>query len=63
MADWDEELDASIDACANDLRETRRYLHAHPEPSREEFRTAEFLAGRLDEIGIPCQARSPRDAD
>src|SRR5205085_2358878 len=38
---------------ADDLRGTRRYLHAHPEPSGEEYRTAEFLAGRLGEAGVP----------
>ena len=55
MAEWNEELDASIDACRTICAETRRYLHAHPEPSREEFRTAEFLAARLHKIGLPCR--------
>jgi amidohydrolase len=53
MADWRAEIDAAIDAMADDLRETRRYLHANPEPSGEEYRTAELLAGRLGEAGIP----------
>ena len=53
MADWRTEIDAYLDAMADDLRSTRRYLHAHPEPSREEYRTAEFLAGRLGEVGLP----------
>lgn len=29
----------------------RRYLHQHPELSFEEFETAEFVAGRLEELG------------
>src|SRR5215813_10962189 len=53
MANWGEHIDATIDAMAEELRGTRRHLHAHPEPSREEYRTAELLAGRLGEAGIP----------
>jgi amidohydrolase len=30
----------------------RRHLHAHPELSFKEFKTAEFVAGKLREIGI-----------
>jgi amidohydrolase len=53
MVDWWAEIDASIHSMADELIGTRRFLHAHPEPSREEYRTAEFLAGRLGEAGIP----------
>ncbi len=53
MPDWRAEVDAYIDSIADELRETRRHLHAHPEPSGAEFRTAELLAGRLGEAGIP----------
>jgi amidohydrolase len=53
MADWREEIDGYIDSIADDLIATRRHLHAHPEPSREEYRTAEYLAARLGEAGIP----------
>lgn len=35
------------------LRETRRYLHMHPELSLEETNTARFVAGHLRELGIP----------
>jgi amidohydrolase len=35
------------------LREFRRRLHAHPEPSREEYQTTRFLSEQLDQRGIP----------
>ncbi|GAC1468134.1 MAG: amidohydrolase [Isosphaeraceae bacterium] len=53
MADWREEIDACIDSMANDLQATRRYLHTHPEPSKEEYRTTEFLAAQLHAVGLP----------
>jgi amidohydrolase len=53
MADWRAEIDTYLGTIADELVGTRRFLHAHPEPSREEYRTAEFLAGRLGEVGIP----------
>jgi amidohydrolase len=53
MADWRAEIDAYIDTIADVLLGTRRFLHAHPEPSGEEYRTAELLAGRLGEVGLP----------
>ena len=37
---------------ADDLIETRRHLHAHPELSNEEHQTAEFIRGQLAEYGI-----------
>ncbi len=37
---------------ADDLVETRRHLHAHPELSNDEHRTAEFIRGRLSDFGI-----------
>lgn len=33
----------------------RRHLHANPELSFEEFQTSEYVAGKLDEFGIPYQ--------
>lgn len=53
MTDWRAKIDSCIDAMADDLRGTRRHLHAHPEPSGEEYRTAAFLADRLGAIGLP----------
>lgn len=52
MADWRGAVDVYLDSIAETLRATRRHLHAHPEPSREEFETALFLAERLNEAGI-----------
>src|SRR5512135_3681242 len=53
MADWRGAVDGYIDSIAETLRSVRRHLHAYPEPSREEFQTARYLADRLDEAGIP----------
>ena len=33
--------------------ENRRHLHANPELSFHEFQTSAFIAGKLDELGIP----------
>lgn len=33
----------------------RRHIHAHPELSFKEFETSAFLAGKLEELGIPFQ--------
>ena len=54
-ADWREALNAEIDSMAESLRTVRRYLHMHPEPSREEFATARYLAHHLEEAGIPIR--------
>jgi amidohydrolase len=53
MADWREEIDHYLISIDEELVATRRFLHAHPEPSREEYRTTEFLAAKLGEVGIP----------
>ncbi|HET9015239.1 MAG TPA: M20 family metallopeptidase [Thermomicrobiaceae bacterium] len=42
-------ISAELDAW---LRETRRYLHMHPELSLEEANTARLVAGHLRELGI-----------
>src|SRR5438874_12498748 len=52
MGDWREAIDATIDAMAETLRAVRRHLHAHPEPSPEEYETTRYLAGLLEESGI-----------
>lgn len=50
-------LAAEIDrlAAAQEARmlEWRRHLHRHPELSNREFETAEFVAARLREMGLP----------
>ncbi len=55
MLDWRTEVDRYVDSIADDLRATRRFLHANPEPSGLEFQTAELLFGRLERAGIPCR--------
>jgi amidohydrolase len=52
MADWRSAIDGTIDGISEHLRALRRHLHAHPEPSLEEFETTRFLAGLLHESGI-----------
>ncbi len=55
MTDLDpifQKLDAFIlDDVAN-IREMRRYLHAHPEPSGEEIKTTAFIAEQLDPLQV-----------
>ncbi|WP_169973693.1 M20 metallopeptidase family protein [Tautonia rosea] len=48
-----EALDASIDEMGEFLRTVRRYFHAHPEPSREEYQTTLELSRHLTDAGIP----------
>jgi amidohydrolase len=55
MSDWGEAIDACVDGMSDMLRDVRRHLHAHPEPSREEYRTTGFLAARLEEAGVPVR--------
>ena len=37
---------------ADELTETRRHLHAHPELSNQEYETAAFIRERLSRYGI-----------
>ncbi|MDR3634999.1 MAG: amidohydrolase [Isosphaeraceae bacterium] len=53
MADWRELIDGFLEENAEMLGATRRHLHSHPEPSREEFETAAYLARRLEQAGVP----------
>lgn len=53
MTDWREAIDDFLDENTEMLRATRRHLHSHPEPSREEFETAAYLARRLEDAGVP----------
>ncbi len=52
MEAWQEAIDSYIDQRAERWISIRRHLHAHPEPSREEFGTTEYLAQHLDEMGL-----------
>jgi amidohydrolase len=58
MTDWRAAVDSWIDSHADELRSIRRHLHAHPEPSREEYQTIQFLADRLDRDRVP-HAQTP----
>jgi amidohydrolase len=55
MADWRTAIDGWLDARRGELRDIRRHLHAHPEPSREEYQTTRFLAETLDASSVPRQ--------
>jgi hippurate hydrolase len=41
-----------IVALHSEMKSWRRDIHAHPETAFEEFRTADFVAGKLQEFGI-----------
>lgn len=60
MANHHEAIDAFIDNLAETMIAERRYLHAHPEPSFEEFETTAFLARELDLQGIPFRTPASR---
>ena len=50
---WRTAIDEAVESRRELLREVRRRLHSHPEPSREEYQTTRFLAGELEHAGIP----------
>src|SRR5271170_3835915 len=52
MRQWREAIDSYIDSQVERWSTVRRYLHAHPEPSREEYGTTQYLAQQLDEAGL-----------
>ena len=52
VPDWRHAIDAHIDGMADHLIAVRRHLHAHPEPSGEEFETTRYLAELLSQAGI-----------
>jgi amidohydrolase len=52
MSDWQAAIDSAIDARTEHWVSVRRHLHSHPEPSREEFRTTEYLAEQLTQAGL-----------
>jgi amidohydrolase len=55
MSDWRQAIDYYIESHAERWRSVRRHLHAHPEPSREEYGTTRFLAEQLEEAGVPVR--------
>ncbi|HEX8279557.1 MAG TPA: M20/M25/M40 family metallo-hydrolase, partial [Segetibacter sp.] len=42
----------------NSVIDNRRYLHAHPELSYQEYETSAFVKARLNELRIPCETMS-----
>jgi amidohydrolase len=53
MVAWREAIDGWLDERREMLRDVRRRLHTHPEPSREEYETTRFLAEQLRNAGVP----------
>ncbi|MGA1204580.1 MAG: M20 metallopeptidase family protein [Opitutales bacterium] len=47
-----ERLDKLIRKDSGSIREMRRYLHAHPEPSGEETRTTAYISDQLTVLGV-----------
>jgi amidohydrolase len=43
------------EALFHKVKEYREYLHQHPELSYQEVQTMEFVAGKLESIGLSCQ--------
>ncbi|MEW4487905.1 amidohydrolase [Thalassoglobus sp. JC818] len=49
---WLEEISRMVDQHAEHVREIRRFLHQHPEPSGEEFHTTAFFLEKLKELDV-----------
>lgn len=49
---WQSQLNAAIDVCTPQLVTVRRHLHAHPEPSGDEFGTSLYLHRLLSDAGF-----------
>jgi amidohydrolase len=52
MVDWRKTIDVYIESHTERWRAVRRHLHAHSEPSREEYGTTRFLAEQLEVEGV-----------
>ncbi|HUR11168.1 MAG TPA: M20 family metallopeptidase [Flavitalea sp.] len=55
MHDLKEKIRQQANLAADEIIFIRRYLHAHPELSYQEFETASFISAKLTEYGIPFQ--------
>lgn len=55
LSGWEAALDRELAALEPRLIEVRRHLHAHPEPSKAEFETSQYLHDRLRETGIAAK--------
>jgi len=56
MIDWRQKIDDEIAHLSSDLVKIRRYLHSHPDPSREEQATAHFVGERLSAAGLEVKS-------
>ena len=56
MTDLDARVAAELDRVREEVVETRRDLHRHPELSLEEQRTAELAARRSEELGFTVRS-------
>lgn len=52
---WEASIDTEVSALEPRLIETRRHLHAHPEPSREERETSLYLLQQLESAGLTAR--------
>ncbi len=58
MQGWESIVNVTVDALADQIIETRRYLHAHPEPSGEEYQTTSYLESQVLALGLRCRRLS-----
>ena len=49
---WQSELDTAVDRQYGEMVALRRHLHAHPEPSGEEFKTSLLMYQKLGDAGF-----------
>ncbi|WP_417849162.1 M20 metallopeptidase family protein [Thalassoglobus sp.] len=52
---WQQAVERSVNDHFDEIREVRRYLHQHPEPSGAEVETTQYLARRLQKFGVKVQ--------
>ena len=57
---WPTHLSDTAERFATSLIAKRRHLHQHPELSLQEFRTTEFLAEAMEELGVAVRFGSER---
>ncbi len=60
MSDWGQAIDRYIDKITEELLEVRRHLHAHPEPSGQEYKTTKFLSEQLERASVKHKVTSTR---
>ncbi len=54
-ANWQQQLDATIDCSFGEIINLRRHLHMHPEPSGEELQTSLRLYQLFSQLGLPVR--------